>query len=76
MKQSDAKQTNQEQMQQNAKEYELESDDQGESLELDEEQVIGAILAMGNEIWRNLGQTQTLNDVSLFFDSEFYIKVF
>ena len=76
MKNSDAKQTNQEQMQQNAKEYELESDDQGESLELDEEQVIGAILAMGNEIWRNLGQTQTLNDVSLFFDSEFYIKVF
>ena len=76
MNKGEAKQSNKDQMQQNAEEYELDSEDQGESLELDEEQVVGAILALGNEIWMNLGQTEALDDVSIFFEPSFYVSVF
>lgn len=76
MNKGEAKQTNQDNLQENADEYELDSDYQGEALELDEEQVVGAILALGNEIWQNLGQTEALEDVSIFFEPQFYVNVF
>jgi len=47
-----------------------------EDYELDQEQIIQTILVLGNEIWKNFGQTQPLDDVRIFFQHTFYIQCF
>lgn len=38
-----------------------------EEYELDQQQVINAILELGNEIWHNFGQEDVIMDYSVFF---------
>ena len=38
-----------------------------EEYELDQEQVIRTILAIGNEIWHNFGQEEQIEDYAVFF---------
>ena len=53
-----------------------ELEDDGE-LDMDEmeqqEQIVQTILILGNEIWRNFGQEEEIDDVSIFFQHQFYI---
>lgn len=48
-------------------------DDEGEDYELDENQIVQTILQLGNEIWKNFGQEEEIDDVSIFFYHQFYI---
>ena len=53
------------------------SDDDGEEdFELDQEQIIQTILILGNEIWKNFGQEEEIDDVRVFFQHTFYIQCF
>ena len=53
------------------------SDDEGEEdFELDQEQIIQTILILGNEIWKNFGQEEEIDDVRVFFQHTFYIQCF
>jgi hypothetical protein len=57
--------------------FDEEMEDMGEEdYELDQEQIIQTILILGNEIWKNFGQTQELDDVRIFFQHTFYIQCF
>lgn len=47
-----------------------------EEYEQDQQQVISAILVLGNEIWHNLGQEDDIYDYSVFFQHQFYIRCF
>ena len=47
-----------------------------EEYELDQEQVIQTILAIGNEIWHNFGQEEEIDDYQVFFQHQFYIRCF
>lgn len=38
-----------------------------EDYELDQEQIIQTILILGNEIWKNFGQEEEIDDVRVFF---------
>jgi hypothetical protein len=38
-----------------------------EDFELDENQIVQTILQLGNEIWKNFGQEEEIDDVSIFF---------
>jgi len=51
---------------QNAEKYQ-EIEDEEEEYELDQEQIIQAILTLGNEIWHNFGQEGEIDDYSVFF---------
>ena len=54
-------------------------DDDGEEdedYELGQEQVIQTILLLGNEIWRNFGQEEVIDDYAVFFQHQFYIECF
>jgi hypothetical protein len=53
----------------------VEGEEDGE-YELNQEQIIQTILVLGNEIWKNFGQTQPLEDVRIFFQHTFYINCF
>ena len=50
-------------------------DDQ-EDYELTENQIVQTILQLGNEIWKNFGQEEEIDDVSVFFQHQFYIQCF
>lgn len=53
------------------------SEDEGEEdFELDQEQIIQTILILGNEIWKNFGQEEEIDDVRVFFQHTFYIQCF
>ena len=54
----------------------LDEMDDEEDYELDQEQIIQTILILGNEIWKNFGQEQELDDVRIFFQHTFYIQCF
>jgi hypothetical protein len=47
-----------------------------EDYELGQEQVIQTILLLGNEIWRNFGQEEVIDDYAVFFQHQFYIECF
>ena len=57
---------------------EMEDDD--EDLSMDEmeqqKQIIQTILILGNDIWRNFGQDDEIDDVEIFFQHQFYIQCF
>ena len=53
-----------------------EGEEEDEDYELDQEQIIQTILALGNEIWRNFGQEQQILDYTVFFQHQFYIQCF
>lgn len=42
-------------------------EDDDEEYELGQEQVIQTILLLGNEIWRNFGQEEEIDDYAVFF---------
>ena len=50
--------------------------EEDDEYELDQEQIINTILILGNEIWKNFGQEQQLDDVRIFFQHTFYIQCF
>ena len=53
-----------------------EGEDDDEEYELGQEQVIQTILLLGNEIWRNFGQEEEIDDYAVFFQHQFYIECF
>ena len=50
--------------------------EEDEEEEFDQEQIIQTILAIGNEIWKNFGQDEEIDDVRVFFQHSFYIQCF
>jgi hypothetical protein len=44
--------------------------------EYEQQEVINTILAIGNEIWRNFGQEDPIDDIGHFFQHQFYISCF
>jgi len=44
--------------------------------ELNEEEIVQVIIQLGNDILRNLGVEEPIDDVAVFFSDEFYIQFF
>ena len=54
----------------------MDDDDDEMGLEQHKNLIVETIVMLGNEIWRNFGQEDELDDVSIFFSHRFYIQCF